>query len=227
MGKLYSIAGLTATTSAVTPDGYARATLLVARAYPAALDFDEDDIREIKFGGRAAWKRALACGDFSVHPAVAAEAERIFDRYAIDRYESHNVCTNGGRTVLLNWIGNNITAGNYGTAPAGFVYLGANVFAVGTGSVTGGNAPTSTNTALVSEFYRGSVTNSSVSGNSVDLITFFSTTTANGSYTEAGLFGVITPPGSANTGTMWGRAAYSYTKTSSITLQNDYFIYEN
>lgn len=230
MGKLYSVAGLAAAhvaSGVVAPAGYARSTLLVARALPASLGITAQDVREIKFGGAARLRRALATGDCTVPAAVAALAERRLDNLACDRYESHNVCTNGGRTVLLNWIGNNITGANYGTTVGGYVYLGANTFAVGTGSTSGTNAPASGNTTLVSEFYRAQVSNSTISGNSVDLNTFFATTVANGTYTEAGLFGVVSPPGTANTGTMWGRATYSYTKTSSISLNNDYFLYEN
>jgi hypothetical protein len=64
-----------------------------------------------------------------------------------------------------------------------------------------------------------------VVGNQVLIATNFSTAEANTTYTEAGLIGgstaVVTPGGA---GTLFAHAAYSYTKTSSVSLTNDYYL---
>lgn len=203
--------------------GWTRVGVIVTRAYPAKLGITEQDYREILSGG------AARVGQLWVPGHVPGEAARILDQLACDKVETHNVACNAGRAAILNWIGNNVTSGNIGTTVSGTNYVGCNVFAVGTGNISSTPA-TASDTQLLSEQFRKQVTNSTatVSGNSVDVSTLFLQTEANFTYTEAGIFGCVgTLPGSANTGTMYGHAAYSYTKTNSISLSNDYFFYAN
>lgn len=222
--RLAPPAGLRAWAGATIPTAAARppaepATLrrsgtIVVRAYPAALGLCERDIQELhQLGaqlGALTWTR-LAKPD-------ARWLERRLDNLCVDRQEFHNVACNAGRTFILTYIGNLIVSGNLASFP------GANVFAVGNGGAT----PASTDTQLSAELFRKQTSSATVSGNSVDINTFFATTEANYTYTEAGIFAVTgTPPGAANTGTLFAHASYSYTKTSSISLTNDYFVYEN
>lgn len=133
---------------------------------------------------------------------------------ALQVYDTHNVACNAGRTDILTYITNGITSGTVATIP------GVNVFAVGVGV-----SPTfaSTDTTLVSEYYRQQVGSYTISGNQAIITTNFSVSVANTTYTEAGIFAVTgSLPGAINTGTMFGHAAYTYTKTSSLTLQNQY-----
>lgn len=133
---------------------------------------------------------------------------------ALQVYDTHNVACNAGRTNILTYLTNGITSGTVSSFP------GVNVFAVGVGA-----SPTfaSTDTTLVSEYYRQQVSSYTISGNQAIITTNFSTTVANTTYTEAGIFAVTgSLPGTINTGTLFGHAAFSYTKTSNLTLQNQY-----
>ena len=85
--------------------------------------------------------------------------------------------------------------------------------AVGTGIV----APVAGNTALGSELARKLISVRSVSGNVATFSTFFTTSEAIGSLTEAGLFG-DDATATSGTGTLFARTLISRTKTSNDTL---------
>lgn len=199
--------------------GWTRRGTIILRAYPGDL-FTDQDLREIKKGGRR------HVGEVHRPGYVWDEAERILDNLCCDKVEFHNVACNAGRTQILNYIGNNIASGNIASFP------GCNVFAVGNGNF-GSTPPASTDTQLLAEQFRKQVSSggtygNGVSGNSVDTTCTFATTEANFTYTEAGIFAVTgTLPGSTNAGTIFGHASYAYTKTSSISLTNDYIFFEN
>lgn len=199
--------------------GWTRTGTIILRAYVGD-PLTDQDLREIKKGG----KRFV--GEVHRPGYVWREAERILDDLCIDKVEFHNVACNAGRTQILNYIANNIASGNIASFP------GVNVFAVGTGNVTT-TAPASTDTQLVSEQFRKAVSSggtygNGVSGNSADISCTFATSEANLTYTEAGIFAVTGAlPGSTNAGAIFGHASYAYTKTSSISLTNDYLLFEN
>lgn len=191
-----------------TQPGYTREGIIVMRAYPASLGLTEQAYREILWGGATPPSGATSVDRL-------AWAQRRLDNLCVERVEFHNIACNAGRTATLNFIGNLATS-----------TTGANVFAVGTGNISATPAA-STDTQLLNEVYRAATSNATVSGNNVLINCFFGTSQANFTYTEAGIFSVAAPPGSANTGTLYAHAAYSYTKTSSISLTNDYYIYLN
>lgn len=85
--------------------------------------------------------------------------------------------------------------------------------AVGTGT----NAPALSNTHLQTELFRKLVSVRSVSGNQAVFQTFFTTSEANGTLREAGLFG-DDASGTPDTGTLFCRTNITRTKTSSDTL---------
>lgn len=85
--------------------------------------------------------------------------------------------------------------------------------AVGTSAV----APALADTTLGTEIFRKLVSVRSVSGNVATFQTFFTTSEANGSLREAGLFG-DDASSTANTGTLFSKLAINRTKTSADTL---------
>lgn len=85
--------------------------------------------------------------------------------------------------------------------------------AVGTGTT----APALTDTTLQTELARKAISVRSVNGNSAVFETFYTTSEANGSLREAGLFGDAASA-TADSGTLFCRAAINRTKTSSDTL---------
>lgn len=129
------------------------------------------------------------------------------DALALDRYATRNVACNAGRAVLLNFIGN-------GAGLTGIQY-----FAVGTGAGT----PASGDTQLFTELYRQIPTATLLSGNQMIITTTFSAAQGNGTYTEAGLFG-DGATSTINSGQLFAHAPYSYNKTGSIVLTNQYTI---
>lgn len=82
---------------------------------------------------------------------------------------------------------------------------------------TGGTAPTEANTELETELYRKEVSVRSVTNNEALFETFFTTSEANGTLLEAGLFG-DDASGTADSGTLFCRVIISKTKTSNDTL---------
>lgn len=137
------------------------------------------------------------------------QVQRDLDRHCRNRFDFKNVACNAGRTVVLNLIANQSSA-----------YQGVQVFAVGNSSTI----PAATDVQLGNELFRKSISNTAVSGSQLDVSTFFGTTDGNFVYAEAGLFGNGADPTITNDGTLFAHSAYTYTKTSSVTLTNDYFI---
>lgn len=82
---------------------------------------------------------------------------------------------------------------------------------------TSATAPTLADTLLIAELARKAVSVRSVVGNIATFQTFFTTGEANGTLREAGLFGDAATA-SANTGTLFCRAAINRVKSSSDTL---------
>ena len=144
-----------------------------------------------------------------------SESER--DKYTVA--ETHNVITLSGRSAILNYIGNNILtgAGTTGTTVTPF----SQYFAVGTGAIANVSAGDVT---MIGELFRAVPSMATVSGNSVNISTFFSAANANGIYTNAALFGGGTATGSSGTGVLLTHALYTFTKTSANSLTSDYLV---
>ena len=132
--------------------------------------------------------------------------KRERDRLTV--YERKNMLMTAGRTQMLNQL--------FGTAPAAFGLY----FAVGTGALGG---VTSGDTLLATEFFRAVPSTGVTTGNQIDISTFFGATQANGTYTNAGIFGGAAT-GTANSGTLETHVLYALTKTSANSLTNDYLI---
>lgn len=189
---------------------------IVAHAWPVG--FTEADYRLLLCGGRA---RRLRAPDgytrdgaplWSLSAAASRQRERDMARHALDRYETHNIACNVGRTALLNFVAN---VGGL---------TGIQYFAVGVGSIPAGQTgPQASDTQLWSEFYRQALSSATVAANQVDLSTIFSSGVANTTYTEAGIFG-DGATGTANSGVLFAHALYTYHKTSTVVLTNDYFV---
>lgn len=193
--------------------------VIVARAWDT--DFDEAEYRLMLVGGNSRRLEtpdsisADGCYHFVLTDAEAREAKRLLDRHCLNGVEYRNIACNAGRTAILNYL-----ALTTATSTAGVQY-----FAVGNGSSV---TPASGDTQLAAEVFRKALSSTTISGNSVDLSSvFLSTDTgSNTTYTEAGIFG-NGATGTANSGTLYAHASYNYTKSSSVNLTNDYYIYLN
>ena len=138
------------------------------------------------------------------------------EKYAV--YETHNVITLSGRNAILNYVGNDSLSGTgtTGTACTAFTQY----FSVGTGAIASVSAG---DTTMVGELYRAVPSSATVTGNSVNISTFFSAGVANGTYTNAGIFG-NNATGILSTGTLYTHALYSYVKTNANSLTSSYII---
>lgn len=166
----------------------------------------EGILRIYEFPADAAYEE-LACwwGCFDLCEKMR-QVERLGGRLAI---EARNLTTSAGRTQILSFIG-----------ASGSTNAFAQYYAVGTGTIYVVQAA---DTSLASELFRAVPSTVSVIGNSVTISTPFSTSQANGTYTNAGIFGnnaTSTP----NSGTLMTHLLYSYTKTSANSITNDYAI---
>lgn len=215
--------------------GWRREGIVVARAWDAG--FDEQEYRLLLVGGS---QRRLHTPDaytrdgqpvYRLSAIERRQSTRLLDRLCHEGFEQrailrrHNVACNDGRNSLLNTIAN--VSG----------YTGVQWFAVGTG--TNPNGPQSGDHQLFSEFFRKQPTSYTVSGNQTLIATFFQATEGVTTYTEAGLFGSA-PTGytgasasggfvanaTPNTGILFAHVNYPYTKSGSVTLTNDYYVYE-
>jgi len=144
------------------------------------------------------------------------QSERERDRYTV--YETTNSITLAGRNQLLTYAGNNALTG--GGVGLGNVVPFAQYFAVGTGAIISVSAG---DVALNGELFRAAPSSSLISGNSVNISTFFGATQANGTYTNAGLFG-NNATSSSGSGALVTHALYAFTKTSGQSLTSDYVI---
>lgn len=197
-------------------DGWRWAGRIIARAWPVG--FDEREYRLLLSGGRA---RRVASPDgvtrdgrplYLLSDAERRARDRAMNRHALDVYETHNIACNGGRTALLNYVGN---VGGL---------TGIQYFAVGTGAIPSGQSgPLASDTTLWTEFYRQTLFGATVSGGQVDLSCIFGAGSGNATYTNAGIFG-DGATGTANSGVLFAKALYSYAKSISVVLTNDYLI---
>jgi hypothetical protein len=116
----------------------------------------------------------------------------------------HNIACTTGKTSLAQRL--------VGASKGEITY-----FAVGTGT----DAPAAGDTTLQTELYRKQISVRSSSGAIATFRIFFNVSEANGALKEIGLFGddaTVT----ADTGTLFARAAIDKTKTSSETLTIDW-----
>jgi hypothetical protein len=114
--------------------------------------------------------------------------------------EHDNVICTVGKTALLHLLGGD-----------GVVAVGIQYIAVG----TGGGTPAASDVALSTELARQATTQVTVSGSQVTCQIFFTSSQANGTWTEIGAFG-NGATGTAGSGTLFGHAALSYVKSSSL-----------
>lgn len=178
--------------------------LIVGRAWDA--DFTEDEYLLLLAGGT----RARQAERHQNLPGwLQTQIQKDMDHHCEERFEFENVACNVGRAVFLNLIANQVST-----------YQGIQVFAVGNSSLI----PAATDLKLGNEVFRKGISNTAVSGSQLDVSTFFGTADGNFIYAEAGIFGNGASSTVANNGTIFAHAPYTYTKTSSITLTNDYFI---
>ena len=126
----------------------------------------------------------------------------------VEIIETHNVGCTAGKNSLASRMA--------GASKGQVTYL-----AVGTGANTGGDAPAVGNTTLKAELIRKQISVRSSTDATANFRIFFSTTEANGTLTEIGLFGddaTVT----ADTGVLFARAVIDKTKTDAETLTIDW-----
>lgn len=141
-----------------------------------------------------------------IGPARMSDREK--ERYTVA--ESPNILVSGGITQVLNYVGS--ASGN----STGF----AQQFAVGN---IGVNQVTSADTSVAGEYFRAAPSTASVSGTQEDISVFAGTSQANGSITNAGLFG----NGATSTigsGTMVTHSLFQYLKTNANAVTFDYLL---
>lgn len=165
-------------------------------------------IREIPPDWDDATFRYWWCDERSATGSLIRKArmsEREKDRWTV--VEAKNMLMSAGRTQILTFMGQL-------TAPAVFTQY----YAVGTGTIF---TIQPSDVSLATELFRAVPASFSIVGNAVTVTTNFSTSQGNGTYTNAGIFGVsaTSTPGS---GVLMTHILYSYTKTSSIAIVNDY-----
>jgi hypothetical protein len=140
-----------------------------------------------------------------LRPARMSEQEK--ERY--QEAEAKNQIMNSGRTAVLSYIG----------SPSGSTTQWAQQFAVGTGSIT---ATSPTDTTLSNEVYRASPTSFAVNGTLVDISVSFGATTAQATYTNAGLWGAGATA-TLSSGVLMTKALFSYTK-GNFSISIDYLL---
>lgn len=165
-------------------------------------------IREIPSDWDDIMFRYWWCDERSSSGALIRKArmsEREKDRWTV--LEAENMLMNAGRTQILTFMGQL-------TAPAVFTQY----YAVGTGTIY---LVQPSDFSLTSELFRAVPASFSLVGNAVTVTTNFSTSQANGTYTNAGIFGV-NATSTSGSGTLMTHVLYNYTKTSSQAIVNDY-----
>ena len=132
-----------------------------------------------------------------------AEKERYWEA------EARNVLTSAGKNQILSFI----------TSTAAFGSGFGQIFSIGTGSLVGVQP---SDPSVVTEFYRQAFGSTSITGNLLDMQLMIGGTNANGTWTNAGIYGggATTTLG---TGTLYTHTLFAYTKvTGNITV--DYLI---
>lgn len=124
--------------------------------------------------------------------------------------ETHNLLTVSGRTQLLSYIGSNAAV----NAPFS-QYLAIGNFPIA--NVSGGD------TSVQGEIYRQIPNSAVVTGTQIDVQTVIGNSTANGSWTNVGLYG-INATSSSGSGTLMTHALLTYTKVNGVGVTIDYLI---
>ncbi len=167
-------------------------------------------IRELPFETeeeyRYWWLPEKNSGGKVIHQSRMSEREK--ERYQVK--EAHNLITSLGRTQLLTFAGSNTTTAAF-----------SQYFSVGTFPI---NSVQPGDTIVNGELARYVPSAFTVTGNTVDVSTFFGTSQGNGTLTNCGLWGV-NASGTLNTGSLMTHALLnSYVKTNLITTSFDYII---
>jgi hypothetical protein len=123
--------------------------------------------------------------------------------------ETRNMLMNAGRTQLLNFVGS-----------SGSTNAFAQYYAVGTGAIY---TVTPSDSSIAGELFRAQPASYSIVGNAVTVSTNFTTAQANGTYTNAGLWG-NNATSTLGSGVLMTHMIYSYTKTSANAITSDYTI---
>lgn len=139
-------------------------------------------------------------------PNVKVIAVDLFGNVT-DVVETHNVVTNAALDLFSEAL-----------RGADVSNLEINWLAVGTGTATGGDAPSATDTQLNNEVFRKVITYQAGGTNRMTTITVVAPSEANVNITEIGWFGA-NATSTANSGTMIARVAYSRAKNSGESLQ--------
>ena len=124
-----------------------------------------------------------------------------------DIVQTHNVVTNNALDLFSEAL-----------RGADVSNLEINWFAVGTGSATGGDAPSASDTSLNNEVFRKNITYQAGGTNRMTTITVLAPAEANVNITELGWFGA-NATSTLNSGTMIARVAYTRAKNSGESLQ--------
>lgn len=204
-------------------DGWKWNGVIVAREWPA--DMPEEELALMRVGGRRARLESPDSAPEAIYPTYilteyeSREAKRLMDANCLNGYEFPNAACNNGRTNILSFL-------SYATVAANPGYTG--IVAFGVGGTQG--TPGSSDTALFgsNELFRKALTLTTISGNQIDATTNFAANEGNYTYGDAGIFGStqsnVASTTTVNTGILYAHASYVYTKTSSVTLTNDYYI---
>ena len=165
-------------------------------------------IREIPADGDEATFRHWWCDERNASGRLirrAAMREREKDRRTV--WEGQNMLMNAGRTQILTFMGQS-------SPPASF----SQQYAVGTGAIY---SVQPSDTLLASELFRLGPASFSIVGNAVTVSTVFSTSQGNGTWSNAGLFGV-SASSTPNSGILMTHILCSYIKTSASAITSDY-----
>jgi hypothetical protein len=141
-----------------------------------------------------------------IRPPRMNEKEK--ERYTVA--ESSNILVSNGITQVLNYIG-----ANNGNSTAF-----AQQFAVGNIALS---QVQSNDNSVAGEYFRAVPSLATISGVQQDISAFAGTTQANGSITNAGLFGVNATATIAS-GTLMTHSLFKYTKVNGVAVTFDYLL---
>lgn len=136
----------------------------------------------------------------------AAMSDKEKDRWTV--WEGKNMLMNAGRNQLLTFLGQL-------TAPGVF----SQIFSVGTGTIY---TVQPSDTTISGELARIAPSSFSIVGNTVTVSSTFSTSQANGTWTNCGLWGGGSATTTLGTGTLFTHLLCSFTKTSASAITSDY-----
>jgi hypothetical protein len=140
-------------------------------------------------------------------PARMSDREKA--RYQVE--EAHNLITTSGRTQLLTFAGSNTTTAAF-----------SQYFSVGTFPI---NTVSPGDTNVAGELARYVPSDYTVTGNTVDISTFFGTSQGNGILTNAGLYGGGSATSTLGTGVLYTHALLNaYNKVNTAVVTFDYLV---